>query len=107
MCSSAKRKRGDCCTTCVSCTKGSGCSELCRCKRTSCDEETEESEVQVDDSAVEGLVDEDSDSDSDEEPLPGMFDSPTESGFSGGVVLGCFQEDDVHEYEQTEEYHDV
>lgn len=53
--------------------------------------------MQVDDSAVEGLVDEDSDSDSDEETLPGMLDSPTESGFSGGVVLGSFQEDDVHE----------
>lgn len=66
--------------------------------------------MQVDDSDEEGLVDEDSGSDSDDETLPGMFDSTTESGLSGGVVLGCFQEDDVHEYEQTEEYawrHDV
>ncbi|CAN0241742.1 unnamed protein product [Ectocarpus sp. 4 AP-2014] len=110
MCSSGKRKRGGRCTTCVCAIKGSGCSELCRCKLTCCDEDTEESEVQVDDSAEEELEDEDSDSDSHEETLPGMFDSTMESGFSGGVVLGCFQEDDVHEYEQTEEYawrHDV
>ncbi|CAB1114204.1 unnamed protein product [Ectocarpus sp. CCAP 1310/34] len=41
-CSSGKRKRGGRCTSCVCITKGSGqCSELCKCKLTCREEETE------------------------------------------------------------------
>ncbi|CAB1096161.1 unnamed protein product [Ectocarpus sp. CCAP 1310/34] len=86
------------CTSCVCKQKGSICSELCKCKRACCVEETNPSAMLFDIGGGESTEGEsDDDQSDDDDVLPGV------GGAGGGISIGGFREDDIAEYEQRDQ----